>query len=193
MFSWAPKSLWMVNAAMKLKDAWSLEKSYDKPRQCIKRQRHRFTNKGPYSLSYGSSRSHVQMWELDQKKAECQRIDAFELWCWRGLLRVHWTAKRSNQSINPKGNQPWIYIGRSIAESGAPILWPPDVKSWHIGKDPEAGKDWRQKEKVVAEDEMVRSHHRLSRHEFEWTLGDSGGQMSLACCNPWDCKELDTT
>ena len=130
---------------------------------------------------------------LTIKRVECQRIDTFELWCWRRLLRVPWMARRSNQSINPKGNQPWIYIGRSIAESGAPILWPPDVKSWHIGKDPEAGKDWRQKEKVVAEDEMVRSHHRLSRHEFEWTLGDSGGQMSLACCNPWGCKELDMT
>ena len=76
------------------------------------------------------------------KKAECWRIDAFELWCWRRLLRVHWTARRSNQS-HPKGDQSWIFIGRTDAEAEVLILWPPDVKSWFIGKDPNAGKDWR--------------------------------------------------
>ena len=93
------------------------------------------------------------------KKAECQRTDAFELWCWRRLLRVPWTARRSNQSIlkeiNPKGNQPWISIGRTGAEAEAPILWPPDVKNWLIWQDPDAGKNWRWEEKGMTEDELV--------------------------------------
>ena len=92
---------------------------------------------------------------------------------------------------NPKGNQPWIFIGRTDAE--APRLWPPDVKSHLIGKDPDAGQDWRQKEKRVAEDEMVRECHQLNGHEFEQTLGDRGRQEILACCSSWGHKESDTT
>ena len=88
------------------------------------------------------------------KKAERWRINAFELWCWRRLLRVPWTAKRSNQ-LNPEGNRPWIFIERTDGEAEAPILWPPDAKNWLIGKDPDAGKDWRQKEKGMAEDETI--------------------------------------
>ena len=84
------------------------------------------------------------------KKAECKRIDAFKLWCWRRLLRVPWMARRSNQisnQIHPKENHPWIFIGRTDADAEAPILWPPDGKNWHLGKDPDAGKDWWQEEK----------------------------------------------
>ena len=91
----------------------------------------------------------------------------------------------------PKGNQLSIFIGRTVAE--APILWPPDAKRQFIGKDPDAGKDERQKENRVAEDKMVGWHHPLNGHEFGQTLGDSGGQRSLVCYNPWGCKELDTT
>ena len=80
------------------------------------------------------------------KEVECQRIDAFELWCRRRLLRIPWTARRSNQST-PKGNQSWIFIGRTDAEAKVPILWPPDAKNWLTGKDPDAGKDWGQEEK----------------------------------------------
>ena len=123
-------------------------------------------------------------------KAEHQRIDAFELWCWGRLLRVPWTA-RSNQSI-PKGHQSWIFIGRTDAEAEAPILWPPDVKSWLIGKDSDAGKDWGQEEKGVTEDEMVGWHHWLNRQESEQALGVSEGQGSLACCSPWGHKESGT-
>ena len=105
-FSWAPKSQQMVTAAMKLKDGCSWKKSYDKSRQCIEKQRHYLENKGLSSQSYGFSSSHVWMCELGVKKAECRRTDAFALWCWRRLLRVPWTARRSNQSIlkeiNPK-------------------------------------------------------------------------------------------
>ena len=97
-------------------------------------------------------------------KAEHQRTDAFELW-WRRLLRVPWTARRSNQSI-PKGDQSWIFTGRTDAEAETPILWPPDAKSWLIWKDPDAGKDWGQEEKETTEDKMIGWHHQLIGHEF---------------------------
>ena len=90
------------------------------------------------------------------------------------------------QPVHPKGNQSWIFIGRTNAE--APILWPPDVKNWLIGKDPDAGKDWRQEEKGMTEDEMVGWHHRLDGHEFEQTPGVGDGQGSLACCSPWGLR-----
>ena len=101
------------------------------------------------------------------KKAECQRTDAFELWCWRRLLRVPWTARRSNQSIqNVWFNQSWIFIGRIDAKAETPILWPPDAKNWHIGKDPGVGKYWKQEEKGTTENEMVGWHHWLNEHEW---------------------------
>ena len=87
--------------------------------------------------------------------------------------------------VNPEGNQPWILTGRTDAEAEAPVLWPPDVKSRLIGKDPDAGKDWGQEEKEATEDEMAGWHHWLNGHEFEQTLGDREGQGSLVCCNPW--------
>ena len=96
-FSWAPKSLQMVTATMKLEDTCPWKKNYDKPKQCIKKQRHHFADKGPYSQSHGFSMYGCESWTM--KKAEHRRIDAFKLWCWRRLLRVPWTAKRSNQSI----------------------------------------------------------------------------------------------
>ena len=95
--------------------------------------------------------------------------------------------------IYPKGNQSWIFIGRSGAEAGAPVLWPPDVKNWLIGIDPDAQKDWGQEEKRATEEEIVGWHHWLSEHEFEQTPGDSEGQRSLACRSPWGHKESDMT
>ena len=126
------------------------------------------------------------------KKAECWRIDAFELWYWRRLLGVPWTA-RSNQSILNEINQSWIFIGRSDSEAEAPILWPPDVKSLLIGKDPDAGKDWGQHGKGTTEDEIVEWHHRLNVHGFGWTLGVGDGQGGLACCVSCCHKESNTT
>ena len=128
------------------------------------------------------------------KKAEHQRIDAFKLWCWRRLLRVPWNARKSNQSIL-KENQSWILTGRTDSEAKAegPILWPPDVKSWLIWKDPDAGKDWGQEEKGKAEDEMVGRHHRLNGHWFGWTPGVGDGQGGLVCCSSWGHKKSDTT
>ena len=95
--------------------------------------------------------------------------------------------------VNPKGNQPWIFIGRTDVKAEAPILWPPDAKSQLIGKDPDVGKDWRQKEKRVTEDEMVGWHHQFDGHEFEQAQGDSEGQGSLAGFSPWGGKESDMT
>ena len=95
--------------------------------------------------------------------------------------------------VDPKGNQPWIFIGRTDAAAEALILWPPDVKSRLIRKDPDTGKDWRQKEKVVAEDEMVGWHHQLKGREYEQTQGDNRGQRSLVCCSPWGWKQSDLT
>ena len=99
------------------------------------------------------------------------------------------------QSVHPKGNQYWIFIGKTDAEPEILILWPPDAKNWLIWKDPVAvaGKDWRQEEKGTTEDEMVGWHHWLSGHEFEQALGDDEGQGSLACCSPWVPKELNTS
>ena len=95
--------------------------------------------------------------------------------------------------VNPIGNQPWIFIGRTDARAEAPIPWSPNVKIWLIGKDPDAGEDWRQEEKGMTEDEMVWWHHQLGGHEFEQASGVGDGQGSLACCSPWDHKELYTT
>ena len=95
--------------------------------------------------------------------------------------------------VNPKGNQPWIFIERTDAEAETPILWPPEAESWLMWKDPDAGKDWRWEEKGTTEDEMVGWHHWLNGHGFGWTPGISDGQGSLACCGSWDHKEVDTT
>ena len=97
------------------------------------------------------------------------------------------------KSVNPKGTQFWIVIGRPDAEAETPVLWPPDMKNWLIWKDPDAGKDWRQEKKGTTEDEMVGWHHRLNGHEFEWTPGVGDGQGGLAYCSPWGHKESDTT
>ena len=115
------------------------------------------------------------------KKTEHRRIDAFKLWCWRRLLRVPWTTRRSNQSILKE--KPWIFIGRTDAEAEATIHWPPDAKSPLTGKDSDAGKDWGQEEKWVTEDEMVGWHHWLNGHEFEQGPGDSEGQGSQVFCS----------
>ena len=121
------------------------------------------------------------------KKAECQRIDAFELWCWRRLESP--LDCKETQPIHPKGNQSWIFTGRTDAETEAPILSPADAKDWLIGKDSDAGKNWQQEEKGTTEDEMVGWHNPLNGHEFEQVLGVGDGQG----CSPWGRKELDTT
>ena len=126
------------------------------------------------------------------KKAERRRIDAFELWCWRRLLKAPWTARISNQSIL-KEISPGCSLGRTDAKAETPILWLPHAKSWLIGKDYDAGRDWGQEEKGTTEDEMAGWHHQLDGHEFEWTPGAGDGQGGLAWCDSWGRKESDTT
>ena len=125
------------------------------------------------------------------KKAE-RWIDAFELWCWRRLLRVLWTARRSNQSILNEMS-PEYSLEELMLKLKLLILWPPDVKNWLIWKDPDAGKDWRQEEKGKTEDEIVGCHYQLNGHEFEQAPGDGQGQVKPGVCSPWGYKESDMT
>ena len=168
------------------------KKSYDQPRQHIRKQRHYFADKSLSSQSYGFSSSRVWMWELDYKGSWAPKN-----WCfWTVLLEKTLESSLDCKEIQPvhlKGNQSWIFIGRTDAEAETPILWTPDAKNWVIWKDPDAAKDWRQKEKGTTEDEMVGWHHRLEGHEFEQAPVVGDGQGSLACCSPWGRKELDTT
>ena len=120
-------------------------------RQCIKKKRHHFVNKDPYSQSYGFSSSPVWMWELDHKEGWAPYNWCFQIVVLEKILESLLDSKEI-KLVNPKGNQPWILTGRTDAKAEAAILWPPDAKSWLIGKDPDAGKDWRQKEKGVAKD-----------------------------------------
>ena len=132
------------------------------------------------------------MWELDHKESWALKNWFF----WTVVLEKTLESPLDCKEIkpaNPKGNQPWTFIGRTYAEAEMPVLWPPDSKSWLIWKDPDANKDWRLEEKGMTEDEMVGWHHQLNGHEFEQPLGDGEGQGSLVCCNPWGCKESDMT
>ena len=151
---------------MKLKDAYPWKKSYDQPRQHIKKQRHYFANKGLSSQGYCFSSSHIWMLELDYIESW-----ALKNWCfWTVVLKKILESPldcKEMQPVHPKGNQSWIFIGRTDVEAETPILWPPDVKNWLIWKEPDAGKDWRWEKKGMTEDEMVGWHHRLNGHEFE--------------------------
>ena len=154
---------------MKLKDVCSLKKSYDQPRQHIKKQRHYFANKGLSSQSYGFSSSHVWMWESDHKETWTPKN-----WCfWTVVLEKTLESPfdcKEIKSVDPKGSQSWIFIGRTDFEAKTPILWPPDVKNGLIGKDPDAGKDWGQEENRMRRDEMVGWHHRLDGHNLSKLL-----------------------
>ena len=143
------------------------KKSYDQPRQHIKKQRHYFANKGPSSQSYGFPNSHVWMWGLD-----CEESWAPKNWCfWTVVLEKTLESPldcKEIQSVHPKGNQSWMFTGRTDAEAETPILWPPDAKNWLTGKDPDSEKDWRQEENRTTEDEMmVGWRHRFNGHEFQ--------------------------
>ena len=154
------------------------------------KQRYYFANKGPSSQGYGFP---VVMYGCESwtvKKAKCWRIDAFELWCWRRLDSLDC---KEVQPVHLKGDQFWVFIGRTDAEAETPILWPPDVKNWLIWKDPDSEKDWGQEEKGMTEDEMAGWHHQLNGHGFGWTLGVGDRQGGLACCGSWSHKESDMT
>ena len=145
------------------------------------------TDKGLYSKSYRFSSSHLGMLELDHKEGWMLKN-----WCfWTVVLKKTLESSldcKEIKPVNPKRNQPWIFIGRTDVEAEALILWPPNAKNWLIRKDPYAGKDWRQEEKGTTENEMVGWHHQLEGQEFEQVPGDGEGQERLACFSPWGLK-----
>ena len=159
------------------------KKSYAKPRQHIKKQRHFFTKVHIVKamvfpvVMYGFELGYKESW-------------APKNWCfWTAVLEKTLESpldSKEIQLVNPKGNQSWIFIGRTDAEAKTPILWSPHAKSWLSGKDPDAGKDWGQK--GTTEDEMARWHHQLDGHDFEQAPGVGDGQGSLACWSPWGCR-----
>ena len=146
----------------------------------------------PKCQGYGFSSSHVWMLELDYKESWAPKN-----WCfWTVVLEKTLESPLDCMEIlpvHPKGNQSWIFIGRTDAENEVPTLWPPDAKNWLIGKDPDAGKDWRQEVKGTAEDEIIGFHHLLDRNEFEQALRVGDGQGSLPCCSLCNCKKSDMT
>ena len=155
-------------------------------------QRHYFVNTGPSSQDYGFSSGHVWMWELG-----CEESWAPKNWCfWTVVLKKTLESLldcKEIQPVHPQGAQSWVFIGRIDVKTETPILWPPDVKSWLIWKDSDAGKDWGQEKTGTIEDEMVGWHHWLNGCGFGWTLGVGDGQGGPACCSTWGCKESDLT
>ena len=152
----------------------------------FKKQRCHLTHKDMYSQGYGLSSSYVLMWELHNKGGRVSKN-----WCfWTVVLEKILESPLDWEEIqpgHPKGDQSWVFIRRTDVKAETPILWPPDMKSWLIWKDPDARKDWRQ------EDEMVGWHHWLNGHEFEWTPGVGDRQGGLASWDSWSCKESDMT
>ena len=185
----------MVTAATKLKLLAPRKKSYEKPRQYMKKQRHYLADKGPSGQSYGFSSSHVRMWELDHKEAESWRINAFKLWCWRILIRVPWAARRSNQlilkEINPEYSLEGLMLKLKLQyffffwSSNILATWCKELTHWkrtqrweRLRAGGEGGdRGWN--------DWMA---YWINGHEFEQTLGDSEGQGSLVCCSPWGTR-----
>ena len=149
----------------------------------ILKSKHYFANKGPSSQGYGFSSGYAWMWEL-----ECKWSWAPKNWCfWTVVLEKTLESPldcKEIQPVHPKGDQSWVFIGMTDVEVETPILWPPDVKNWLTGKDPDAGKDWGQEEMGKTVNEMVGWHHWLNGHEFEQAPGVGDGQRSLACCSP---------
>ena len=166
------------------------KETYDQLRQHIKKQRHYFASKGPSSQGYGFSSSHVWMWELDYKESWAPKN-----WCfWTVMLEKTLESPldcKEIQPVHPRVDQSCVFIGRTDVEAETPILWLPNVKSWLIWKDPDAGKDWGQEEKGMTVGEMVGWHHWLNGHGFGWTPRVGDGQGGLAYCGSCH-KESDT-
>ena len=187
LFWEAPKSLQMVAAAMKLRLLLLGRQAMNNLDSTLKSRDIYFASKGPSSPSFGFSSSHVWMWQSDYK-------ENWELknWCfWTVVLEKTLESPldcKKIQPVHPKGNQSWVFIGRSDVEAETPIFWPPDVKNWLIWKDPDAGKDWWQEEKETTEDETVGWHHRRNGMSLS-RLWELVMEQGLECCSPWGCKE----
>ena len=181
LFFWTPKSLQMVTAAVKLRH--SLEEKLW-PRQCIKKQKHYFVNKGPSSEGYGFSSGHVWMWELGHEESWVPNN-----WCfWTVVLENTLESPldcKEIQPVHPKRNESWIFTGRTDAEAETPILWPHDVKSWLIWKDPDAGKDCKWEEKGMTENEKLGGHHWFNGYEFEQAPGVGDGVLQSMGSHDW--------
>ena len=192
LFPWAPKSLQMVTATVKLKEVLFGWEVYYKPRPHIKKQRHHSADKSLYKVMVFPPRSHIWMWELDNKEGWAPKN-----WCFQTVVLEktfeRYFDSREIKPVSPKGYQPWIFIGRTDVAAETQILWLPDVKNWLIRKYPDAGKDWRQEEKRTTEGKMVGWYHWFNGHEFEKSQGDSEGQGRLLCCSSWGLRESDTT
>ena len=175
---------WLQPWNKKMLAAW--KKSYDQPRQHIKKQRHYFADKSPSTWNYGFSSSHAWMWELDYKESWAPKN-----WCfWTVVLKSPSDCRRSNQSILKEISPEYSLDGLMLKLKVQYLAtWCEELT---LGKDPDAGKDWRWEEKGTTEDEMAGWHHQLNGHEFEQTPGDSKGQGSLVGCSPWGRKESDT-
>ena len=166
--------------------------NWKKEKKRKEKQRHDFVNKGPSSQGYGFSSSHAWMWELDCKESWAPKNWFFWTVVLEKTLENPLHCKEI-QPVHPKGDQSWVFIGRTDVEAETPILWPPDANSWLIRKDCDDGKDWGQEEKGTTEDEMVGWHHWLNEHGFGWTPGVGDEQGGLRCCGSWDCVESDRT
>ena len=158
----------------------------------LKKQRHYFANKGPSSQGYGFSSGQVWMWELDYRESWAPKNWCFQTVVLEKTLESPLDSKEI-QSVHPKGNQSRIFTGRTDVEAETSNTWPPDAKSWLIGKDPDAGRYCGQEEKGTREDEMVPWHHWLNGYGFGWTPGVGDGQGGLACCSSWSLKESEKT
>ena len=166
----------------------SWQESYDKSRQCVEKHRHYSADKGLYSQGYGLPRGHVELWEHDCKEGKMPKN-----WClWTVVLErtpENPLDSKEMKPVNLKGNQPWIFVGRTDAGAEAPVIWSFDANSRLIGKHLDAGKDWRQKDNRETGDETVGWHHQFNGQTPE----DREGQGSQAFCNPWGLKESDRT
>ena len=184
------ESLQTVTAAVESEEIASWQEREGNPRQCIQKQRHYSAEKVPCSQGFSLPSGHVWMWELAGKGRVPKN------WCfWTVVLEENPESSLDYKEIQPvnfKGNQPWIVVGRTDVEAETPVFWSSDVYRWLIGKVPDAGKDWGQKEKRASEDEMAGWHHWCNGHELGQTLGDNEGQGSQECCKPWGRKESDT-
>ena len=177
---------------MKLKEAYSLEEKLWPTWAAYSKAETLLANKGPSNQGCGFSSGHVWMWDLD-----CEESWVLKNWCfWAVVLEKTLESPLDYKEIQPvhsKGDQSWVFFGRTDVKAETPIFWPPHIKSWLIGKDSDAGRDCGKEEKEMTEDEMAGWCHRLDGHEFEWTPGVDDGQGGLVCCNSWGRKESDTT
>ena len=197
-FSWPGDQTHVFSIASRFFTEWATREALicvhlplNQPRWHIEKQRHYFANKGLSSQGGGFSSGHVWMWELD-----CEESCAPKNWCfWTVVLKTLESPLdcKEIQPVHSKGDQPWDFFGRTDAEAETPVLWPPHAKSWLIGKESDAWRDWGQEEKGMTEDEMAGWHHQLDGREFEWTPGVGDGQGGLAYCDSWGRKESDTT